>query len=54
MPVTVGPGSVAITLALRSEPLDIRSRSSRFGMFLFVGGDDQLGLSGLRLQALDF
>jgi hypothetical protein len=23
-------------------------------MFLFVGGDDQLGLSGLRLQALDF
>jgi small neutral amino acid transporter SnatA (MarC family) len=54
MPVTIGPGSVAITLALRSEPLDIRSRSSRFWMFLFVGGDDQLGLGGLRLQALDF
>jgi hypothetical protein len=43
-------------IALLSEPgpLLIPARLIRFGMFLFESGDDQLRLSGLSFEALDF
>jgi hypothetical protein len=47
---------LGLVIALRSEPAPLRisARLSRFGMLLLVGGDDQLRLSGLSFEALDF